>query len=191
MPLLAAEPALFPDNLLESGAESAEAGSGWWVLHTRPRSEKSLTRRLLALGVGYYLPTRHQQWRAKSRNFESFLPLFPGYVFLHAPVESRPTVLATGMVANFLPVVEQEKLSQDLRQIHRVLSAGLPVEHQVSLIPGEPVHVIDGPLRGLTGRMVRQCKMTTVCIEVRLIAQGVRVELDSALVRPFTAIMAC
>ena len=54
MPLLPIEPFVFPDDLFTAGA--AEDGSCWWALHTRPRAEKALARKLLAHEVSYFLP---------------------------------------------------------------------------------------------------------------------------------------
>ncbi len=182
MPLLPSETTLFPSDLLDQPAE-LDSGAQWWVIHARPRAEKGLARKFLTLGLGFYLPTRYQSWLSKGRWFKSYLPLFPGYVFLHARPEDRGTVLATGMVANFLSVPDQHELIEDLRRIQRVLTAGLPLEHQTALPPGTAVEVIDGILQGLTGTVVRTGRQAAVYIQVRLIGQGVLVELDPRRLR--------
>jgi transcription antitermination factor NusG len=182
MPLLAPETALFPSDILDRAAEPG-SGARWWVIHTRPRAEKSLARKLLTLDLGFYLPTRCQSWLSNGRWFKSYLPLFPGYVFLHARPEDRATVLATGTVANFLPVPDQHGLIEDLRRIHSVVAAGLPLEHQSAPPPGTAVEVIDGVLQGLTGTVVRSGRNAALYIQVRLIGQGVLVELDPCRLR--------
>jgi len=189
MPLLPPETTLFPSNLLDDPA-GLDSDARWWVIHTRPRAEKSLVRKLLANGVGFYLPTRRQSWRSNGRGFESHLPLFPGYVFLHARPEDRGTVLSTGMVANFLSVPDQDELTADLQRVHRILSAGLPLEHRAALPPGTPVEVADGVLQGLTGTVVRSGRQAGVYIQVHMIGQGVLVELDSRLLRPAEQLIA-
>jgi len=183
MPLLPSETNLHPSDLLDRPTDP-DNEARWWVVHTRPRAEKNLARKLLAHRLGFYLPTRHQTWRSNGRLFGSHLPLFPGYVFLHARPEDRGDVLSTRMVANFLPVPEQAELGEDLQRVHRILSAGLPVEHQAALPPGTPVEVVGGVLHGLTGTVVRSGRRTGVYIQVRLIGQGVLVELDPRLLRP-------
>ncbi len=183
MPLLPPETTLFPAHLLEDAAD-LDPTARWWLLHTRPRAEKSLARKLLGLGLGFYLPTRHQRWRSNGRWFESHLPLFPGYVFLHARPEDRCDVLTTGLIANLLPVHDQDELADDLRRVHRVLAAGVPLETQQAFPPGTPVEVIDGALQGLTGTVVKSGRQAAVYIQVRLIGQGVLVELGSRMLRP-------
>ena len=58
MPLLPLEPFLFPDDLLsgELGQGPVEGPGCWWVLHTRPRAEKSLARSLLRRNHPFFLP---------------------------------------------------------------------------------------------------------------------------------------
>jgi transcription antitermination factor NusG len=189
MPLLPLETTLFPADLLDRPADP-DCGARWWVIHTRPRAEKSLARKLLTHGLEFYLPTRRQSWFSNGRRFESHLPLFPGYVFLHARPEDRGNVLSTKMVANFLSVQTQDELTEDLQRVYRILSAGLPVEHQVALPPGTPVEVIDGVLQGLTGTVVRYGRHAGVYIQVRMIGQGVLVELDPRLLRPVEELIA-
>ena len=48
MPILAAEPAHFPEGLFAEAEASLAATRQWWVLHTRPQQEKSLARDLFA-----------------------------------------------------------------------------------------------------------------------------------------------
>jgi transcription antitermination factor NusG len=182
MPLLSPETVLFPSDILDRDAES-NAGARWWVVHTRPRAEKSLARKLLKLDLAFYLPTRYHSWLSKGRWFESYLPLFPGYVFLHARPEDRAAVLATRTVANFLSVPDQHELIDDLRRLHRVVTAGLPLEHQAAPPPGTAVEVIDGVLQGLTGTVVRSGRQAAVYIQVHLIGQGVLVEFDPCRLR--------
>jgi len=182
MPLLAPETMLFPSDVLNRAAE-LDSGARWWVIHTRPRAEKSLARKLLTLDLAFYLPTRYQSWLSKGRWFESYLPLFPGYVFLHARPEHRATVLATRTVANFLSVPNQQELIDDLRRIQRVLAAGMPIEHQAAPPPGTAVEIIDGVLQGMTGTVVRSGRQAAVYIQVQMIGQGVLVELDACRLR--------
>ena len=103
MPLLSLEPFIHPGQLLDQ--PDVPAGDGrWWVLHVRPRAEKSLSRRLLDRGTSFFLPLHERHWRNKGRQFRSYLPLFPGYIFLHGDERARVTALETNLVAQVLPV---------------------------------------------------------------------------------------
>src|SRR5438552_12553615 len=67
MPLLPLEPFVFPDDLLEQPAAASEESGRWWVLHTKPRAEKSLARRLLRSTTPFFLPLCKRQWRHRGR----------------------------------------------------------------------------------------------------------------------------
>ncbi len=60
MPILSAEPDLFPATLLDAAAEEEP----WWLVYTIARREKELMRRLRALEIPHYGPL----WRQRSKS---------------------------------------------------------------------------------------------------------------------------
>jgi transcription antitermination factor NusG len=66
------------------------------------------------------------------------------------------------------------------------MSTERPLTPIQTISPGTPVEVIDGPFAGMTGKMLRIGSQTKLIIEVKMINQGVAVELDRAVVRPLT-----
>src|SRR5438552_1484350 len=106
MPLLPAEPSLFPVDPFQSPGQIT-GQERWLVLHTRPRSEKALTRRLLKRQISYFLPQYRKEWRHRGRRLSSYLPLFPGYVFLFGDWQARLHALETNLVANVLNDFDQ------------------------------------------------------------------------------------
>jgi hypothetical protein len=94
MPVLAQEPDLFPDDLLEQCDSSWQAGRIWQVAHTMPRREKELGRRLRRRDVPFFLPQTEQRSRTPGgRRIVSWLPLFPGYVFVNPEEQQTSAVL--------------------------------------------------------------------------------------------------
>jgi transcriptional antiterminator RfaH len=186
VPILAAEPDRYPAHLLDAHSlvESTSAGRAWHVLHTRPRQEKSLARHLHAANVAYYLPTVRRRCRARGRVLTTHAPLFPGYLFLHADRDERLTALASNRVAHALAVHEQARLWNDLRQIDRLLGAGLPVAAETRLAPGTPVEITTGPLAGLFGTVIRTESGRRFVVRVDFIHQGASVLLEDCAVLP-------
>src|SRR5437899_6501084 len=110
MPLLPPEPCLFPDDLLTSPSPPAGPhGQCWYVLHTRPRTEKCLARRFHRQRLPFYLPLYERTWKSRGRVLTSQLPLFPGYVFVYGDGDVRLAALETNLVANVLPVPDPEQ----------------------------------------------------------------------------------
>jgi transcription antitermination factor NusG len=185
MPLLVAEPSLFPDTLF-SGDDSCPATvPDWLVVYTRARAEKALARNLLARRVGFFLPLHERRWRSPAgRMCCSYLPLFPGYVFLHGATEARLPALETGLVSRCLSVVDQVGLHRDLARVYRLISSGAPVLPEERLEPGNLVEFVSGPLAGLEGKVIRRGKQWRLVVEVELLQRGVSVEIDSQMVQP-------
>ncbi len=182
MPLLAPEPSLYPETLLET---AASADDRWWVLHTRPRAEKGLARQLHRRRISFYLPQYERRWRSASRHWRtSLLPLFPGYVFLRGDADSRRHALETNLVVQSLTVGDQRQLVDDLRRVHELIVRGAGLTPEDRLRPGSPVRLIDGPLAGLEGTILRRGKRLKFFVAVRLLQQGVSAEVESWMFEP-------
>ena len=179
MPILQPEPAQFPEHLFADETPSPELGQrDWWVLHTRPRQEKSVARDLHHRQVPFYLPLVPHRSRIRGRIMTSYLPLFAGYVFLLAGAEERLAALSTNRIVRTLPVPETAGLWQDLRQIHRLIASGSPLTREDRLAPGMKVEIKSGPLAGLKGTIVRGASGRRFVVAVDFIQQGASVLLD-------------
>ena len=94
------------------------------MLHTKPRQEKSLARQLGDKQLPFYLPVVARRVPVRGRVLTSFVPLFPGYVFLLADRDERVAALATARVVRSLVVPDQTLLWNDLRQVQRLIASG-------------------------------------------------------------------
>lgn len=179
MPLLASEPCIQPESLLDTPPAGVEGSPQFWVLHTRPRSEKALARVFLERGMSYFLPTYCREWRKNGRQFRSYLPLFPGYIFLHGSHDERIAALETNLVATVIPVRDQMQLHTDLHRVHRLIVSGAPVTPEEMLAPGDPVSIVRGPLAGLDGTILQRGKNLRFVVEVRMLGRAVSAEVQS------------
>jgi transcription antitermination factor NusG len=184
MPLLELEPFIYPEHLLDQSDEVQVEAARWWVLHTRPRAEKTLARRFHERDVPYFLPLHQRQWRNNGRTLRSYLPLFPGYVFLHGDEQTRLIALETKLVAQVLPVEDQTRIHGDLRRIYQLITTGAPITPEDRLAPGDPVEIIKGPFAGLAGEVLRRGKQLRFVVEVEFLRQAVSVELESWMFQP-------
>jgi transcriptional antiterminator RfaH len=178
MPLLAAEPNVFPGDLFTEGTPPSGGGRSWWVLHTRPRQEKSLARQLHQAQVPFYLPLISRRSLVRGRALQSHIPLFSSYVFLLGRPEERIVALATKRVVQSLEVPDQEGLWQDLRQINRLIASGVPVHPEDRLHPGALVEIRTGPLAGLRGKIIRSASGKRFVVQVDFIQKSASVLLD-------------
>jgi transcriptional antiterminator RfaH len=186
MPLLSLEPYIHPEGLLGQPVADGPSGPRWWVLHTRPRAEKTLARRFYERAVPFFLPVYRREWRNQGRQFRSYLPLFPGYVFLHGDHQQRLAALETNLVALVLPVPDQRQLHADLERILRLIVSQAPITPEERLEPGDPVLIVKGPLAGLDGKVLRRGKHLRFVVEVQLLRRAVSAEVESWMLQPRT-----
>jgi transcriptional antiterminator RfaH len=99
-------------------------------------------------------------------------------MFLHSDDYQRVEAMRGNHLANFLLVPNQVALEQDLRQIHRMLSSGLPIVPEPVYVVGEVVRIRVGPLMGLVGTVVRRGGRDRFVACVRFLGQGAMVELQ-------------
>ncbi|HEV3448661.1 MAG TPA: transcription termination/antitermination NusG family protein [Gemmataceae bacterium] len=184
MPLLPREPMTFPEDLFLNGAPEVEQASGWWVLHTKPRTEKSLARKCLQSATPFFLPQYERRWRSQGRMRTAHLPLFPGYLFLFGDEQSRLKALKTNLVVNCLTVADQSQLNSDLMRLYRLITSGAPLTPEERLSPGMWVEITNGPLAGLTGQIIRRGGNARFVVEVQFIQRGVSAELEGWTIQP-------
>jgi len=188
MPILPAEPEIFPDDLWEENGPKAGSERRWWCLHTKPRQEKALARALRVREIVHYLPQIAQESRTPGgRKIRSLIPLFPGYMFLLGDDHQRFEALQGNHLANLLAVPDQTALEGELRQIHRLLSSGLPVFPEPTLVVGTSVKILVGPLKGLVGTIVRRGERDRFVALVRFLGKGATIDLQDWQVAPIEA----
>lgn len=65
-------------------------GVRWTAVMTKPRCEKAVARYCTGFKITNYLPLRRRVERYQRRTVTTWLPMFPGYVFVqHDPTRSN------------------------------------------------------------------------------------------------------
>jgi transcription antitermination factor NusG len=179
MPILAQETDIYPEDLFEIAAQATDSEVCWWALYTLSRREKDLMRRLLALDVPFYCPIISKRNRSPAgRVRTSYVPMFHNYVFIHGDEMQRYQAVSTGCVSKQMRVVDGAELTNDLRQIHGLIQAGVPLSIESRLQAGERVRVRSGPFRDYEGTVLRREGQTRLLVAVNFLQQGASVLLD-------------
>jgi transcriptional antiterminator RfaH len=186
MPILPAEPALYPPDLFAEAGAAHAPGRHWSVLHVKPRQEKSLARELHGRATPFYLPLTRRLTPVRGRLVPSLVPCFPGYVFVLATPDERLAALGTRRVVRPLAVPDPDELWRDLSQVFRLLSISADATPDERLVPGTPVEVLSGPFAGLCGVVVKVASGRRLWVRVNFIQRGVSVLLDDCALAPLT-----
>lgn len=159
----------------------------WFAAYTAPRHEKAVVRHLAVRHLESFLPlyTSVRRWKNGCRVAVD-QPLFPGYVFVHIQRRQSPKVL---QVPGVVSIVSNGREPSALPS-HEIesLRAGLPqcyYEPHPYLGVGDKVRIVNGPLAGLAGMLVRKKTNLRVVLTLDLIMQSVAVEIGMHEIEPF------
>ncbi|HKD49349.1 MAG TPA: UpxY family transcription antiterminator [Candidatus Acidoferrum sp.] len=152
----------------------------WFAILVRTNSEKTANLLLENSGYECFLPASKSTRRWSDRTKAIEMPLFPGYLFCRMNPHNRLTVLMTpgvmqivGVSETPIPVEEEE-----IEAIQQVQKSGLPAMPWPYMQIGNVAQIVDGPLRGLTGIIVKIKSGIKVVLSVSLLQRSVAVEVQ-------------
>jgi len=187
MPILPAQPSIYPGDLLDVAEPDCAGGSDspkWWVFRTRARQEKCLARELLAREIPFYLPVVPRRLLIRGRTVCSHVPLFTGYIFVRGNHEERGLALTTNRVAQILSAPDGQLLRNELRTVQSLIDAGAPLTVESRLQANQHVRIRRGALVGLEGTVAMRKNRTRLIVWVTMLQQGVSVEIEDCLLEP-------
>jgi len=158
----------------------------WSVAYTKGRHEKVVYSGLTGLGVEAFLPLVRKLHHWSDRKKEIATPLFPSYVFVRCAEEERSRTYGLKGLVHFVtssgrvvPIPPSE-----IEAIREVLKRNVPFDPHPKLRPNHAVRVVAGPLRGITGRLVRRGRRSRLLLAISALGQAISVEVNAADVEP-------
>ena len=140
-----------------------------------PGRERLVETVLLHKGYDAFLPIRRNRVRNRRRD----LPLFPGYVFCQAnagvvgPLVTTPGVVRiVGYGKQPAPITDSE-----IENIRRVSASGNGFAHSY-IERGQRVRIINGPLRGAEGILVKESDGTRMVVSLSMLQRSVAVAIN-------------
>lgn len=159
----------------------------WYVFYTQSRQEKKVRDRLLRRGYETFLPLQKvmRQWSDRKKKVE--VPLFNSYIFVYDTEDKVPFIVQTPGIAwsiryNNKPAILQ---TSEMETIQRFLTSGLLLECQPyeSLLQNDPVQVVDGPLKGMVGHILKTADGEKFTVVLESIAQSLQVRIDRGVLK--------
>ena len=165
-----------------------ETNPQWFAVWTRSRHEQVVREQLDQKRVEAFLPTITRWSRWKDRKKKIDWPLFPGYCFARFnALERLPILKCTGVVSivGFEGGEPAAIPEHEIHGIRTLVGSNLVYDPCPLIREGMLVEVVHGPLKGVSGRLVRKNEKARLVLSVDLIGQAVSVEVDAADVRPY------
>jgi transcription antitermination factor NusG len=161
----------------------------WFAILARTGRERNATFLLENTGYECYLPVSKFVRRWSDRVKETEVPLFPGYFFCRMNPHNRLPVLTTPSVMQIVgvgktPIAVEE---QEIAAIQCAGKSGIPLMPWPYLEIGHLASIKEGPLKGLTGIVVKIKSSAKLVLSVSLLQRSVAVEIDRSWIREAAA----
>lgn len=163
-----------------------EPANRWFALTVKHQHERTTQAALEAKLIPTLLPMYkvRNQWSDRTRELE--VPLFSGYVFGRFVFADRARVLRTPGVRRIVGFGEAPAPIDDaeIAAIETMIQSNAPIRPWPHLKPGDRVRVERGPLRGLTGTLIREKDVFRLVIGVELLQRSIAAEVAPDVVTP-------
>jgi len=154
----------------------------WYALHTRPRHEKIVARRLEERGVTAFLPmvTEVHRWSDRKKKVET--PLFSCYVFAKF-VPNRTERLRVLRVEGVFSLVGAQGEGapipdMQIDAVRSLVEAGIPWSSHSYLKIGQRVRIRSGALDGMEGILLSRNGDQTLVISIDAIQRSLAVRVE-------------
>lgn len=155
----------------------------WYAIYTKPRHEHKVNDRLLKKRFETFLPLFERWSRRKDRKKKLLVPLFPGYLFVRTIINpyTHLEILKTESVVRILghngkpePIPEEQ-----INAIQTVIKHGIAISPHSYLKEGERVRIINGPLAGIEGILVKTlANKRRLVLSIDILKESASVEIE-------------
>jgi transcriptional antiterminator NusG len=162
----------------------------WYIIHTYSRHERKVELTLQGKNIETFLPRLTVSSRRRDRKLLINVPLFPRFLFVYTDLKDWPyyTIIRNPSVVRIIGSKGQwnEVPDETVASIQKLLNSGQPAFPWAKITPGKQIRVIDGPLSGAIGVILR-CKpgKSRLIIGVELLGRSVRAELAEETVEAY------
>lgn len=161
------------------------ANASWYALQTRSHQEKIIRDRLVGIGVEPLLPLtrRLSQWSDRKKWID--VPVFSGFCFARFSLHDQLAVLRLPGVVRIVGSPGPESIPyEEMASLQKLVVSGLDSEPHQYCEEGMLVEVMEGPLAGVKGILIRKAGQDRVVVRVRLIQQSASVQVVRSHIRP-------
>ena len=163
----------------------------WHALYVRSRSEKKVLSQLEDMGFQAYLPqiTVVKQWSDRRKKVDE--PLFKSYVFVCSNDKEYIPILNVYGVVKFVTferkaVVVPENQILAIKKFVSDYERGeeFKMSNNEDLKVGQMVRIINGPMKGLEGRLEQIQNKRHLIVYIEVVGQYIPVHIPRAKVEP-------
>ncbi len=158
----------------------------WIAVYTKSRHEKVVIQELENKNIEAYCPIfkERRQWSDRKRWVE--FPLFRSYVFAKIELKNSLYILQAMGVHHIIKFQGNISIIPDeiIQNIKSMIDGGFTVEQAEYFVKGDEVIVVDGPLKGMDGIVVKIKNENKLVLKVAAIQQAIAVQIHPGYLKP-------
>jgi len=163
----------------------------WHALYVKSRSEKKVLTQLEEEGFVAYLPmiTEVRKWSDRKKKIDE--PLFKSYVFVFSNEREYIPILSVYGVVKFVSfehkaVIVPENQILAIKKFVSDYEKGeeFKILNNEELKVGQKVRIINGPMKGLTGRLETIRNKRHLIVYIDVVGKSIPVHIPRAKVEP-------
>ena len=157
----------------------------WYCVHTRSRHEDMVYQRLSGKNIHAFLPKMEVWSTRKDRRKKIQKALFSGYLFVHENLNPR-THLEILKTPGLVQILGNENGPQpvpdiQIESIQTIMSGKNAVSPFPYLKEGQRIRIVDGPLKGCEGFLLKkQAEKEKLIISLDLLQRSLSIEIEGA-----------
>ena len=158
----------------------------WIAVYTKSRHEKVVIQELENKNIEAYCPIfkERRQWSDRKRWVE--FPLFRSYVFAKIELKNSLYILQAMGVHHIIKFQGNISIIPDeiIQNIKIMIDGGFTLEQVEYFVKGDEVIVVDGPLKGMEGIVVKIKNENKLVLKVAAIQQAIAVQIHPGYLKP-------
>ncbi|MCX2492872.1 UpxY family transcription antiterminator [Pedobacter sp. PF22-3] len=157
----------------------------WYVVYTKPKSEKKAASQLGELGVEYLLPMKNESRTSNDRRKTNNTPLFPSYVFVQPPdKKSYLDILDLNTVVNYVKIGKDAAIvpQSAIDNLHIITQQNCDISVTSDRFEvGQDLTIVHGQFKGLQCEVVKVDKKDFVLIRLDIFKRQILVDIPKAM----------
>ena len=158
----------------------------WIAVYTKSRHEKVVIKELENKNIEAYCPIfkERRQWSDRKRWVE--FPLFRSYVFAKIELKNSIYILQEMGVHHIIKFQGNISIipNEIIQNIKSMIDGGFKVEQIEYFVKGDEVIVVEGPLKGMEGIVVKIKNENKLVLKVAAIQQAIAVQIHPGYLKP-------
>lgn len=153
----------------------------WYAVHSKPREERKALEHLCRQGFEAFLPLISLEKVVRGRLKVVTEPMFSRYLFVKHDSQNQnfSSIRSTQGVSRLVsfgphPAQLSDALVSSIQRVHNEHAA----THSCLITHGDPVLVVEGPLKGIRGVFQEPDGRKRAFILIEMISQHQRIEID-------------